>query len=99
MPEETNLIDPSLLKVFRREKLSNKENKEETSINLLDKLIAKTVETALNRGVIDVKNKIIQDSTHTNARFQHIFPREELIRQAKLLRKSVYKISRKWYKG
>lgn len=92
IPEETNLIDPSLLTVFRRERLSNKENEEKTSTNLLDKLIAKTVEIALKEGLIEVKNKIIQDSTHTNARFQHISPREELIRQAKELRKSVYKI-------
>lgn len=92
VPEETNLIDPSLLTVFRRERLSNKENEETTSTNLLDKLIAKTVELALKEGLIEVKNKIIEDSTHTNARFQHISPREELIRQAKLLRKSVYSI-------
>lgn len=91
-PEETNLIDPSLLTVFRRERLSNSENEDETSTNLMDKLIAKTVEIALEEGIIEVKNKIIQDSTHTNARFQHISPREELIRQAKELRKSVYKI-------
>ena len=92
IPEETNLIDPSLLTVFRRERLSNKENEEVTSENLLDKLIAKTVEIALKEGLIEAKNKIIQDSTHTNARFQHISPREELIRQARELRKSVYKI-------
>ena len=92
LPEEINLIDPSLLTVFRRERLSNKENEEETSTNLMDKLIAKTVEIALSEGLIEVKNKIIQDSTHTNAMYQHISPREELIRQAKELRKSVYKI-------
>ena len=92
VPEETNLIDPSLLTVFRRERLSNKENEETTSTSLLDKLIAKTVKLALDEGLIEVKNKIIGDSTHTNARFQHISPREELIRQAKLLRKSVYSI-------
>ena len=92
LPEEVNLIDPSLLTVFRRERLSNKENEEETSTNLMDKLIAKTVEIALSEGLIEVKNKIIQDSTHTNAMYQHISPREELIRQAKELRKSVYKI-------
>ena len=46
-PEDTNLIDPSLLTVFRRERLSNKENKEITSTNLMDKLIAKTVQIAL----------------------------------------------------
>lgn len=92
LPEEVNLIDPSLLTVFRRERLSNKDNEEETSTNLMDKLIAKTVEIALKEGVIEVKNKIIQDSTHTNAMYQHISAREELIKQAKELRKSVYKI-------
>lgn len=92
LPEEVNLIDPSLLTVFRRERLSNKENEEETSTNLMDKLIAKTVEIALAEGVIKVKNKIIQDSTHTNSMYQHISPREELIKQAKELRKAVYKI-------
>ena len=92
LPEETNLIDPSLLTVFRRERLSNKDNEEETSTNLMDKLIAKTVEIAIKEGIIETKNKIIQDSTHTNAMYQHISPREELIKQAKELRKSIYKI-------
>lgn len=92
LPEEVNLIDPSLLTVFRRERLSNKENEEETSTNLMDKLIAKTVEIALKEGVIEVKNKVIQDSTHTNSMYQHISHREELIKQSKELRKSIYKI-------
>ena len=85
-PEETKLINPSLLTVFRRERLKNEEE------NLMDKLINKTVEIALEKGLIEVKNKIIVDSTHTNAMYHHISPREELIRQAKELRKSVYKI-------
>ena len=85
-PEETKLINPSLLTVFRRERL--KDEKE----NLMDKLINKTVEIALEKGLIESKNKIIVDSTHTNAMFHHISPREELIRQAKELSKSVYKI-------
>ena len=85
-PEETKLINPSLLTVFRRERLKDEER------NLMDKLINKTVEIALEKGLIEVKNKIIVDSTHTNAMFHHISPREELIRQAKELRKSVYKI-------
>lgn len=91
-PEEINLIDPSLLTVFRRERLSSKENEEETSTNLMDKLIAKTVEIAIKEGIITSKNKLIQDSTHTSAMYQHISPREELIKQAKELRKSIYKI-------
>ena len=85
-PEETKLINPSLLTIFRRERLKNEEE------NLMDKLINKTVEIALEKGLIEVKNKIIVDSTHTNAMFHHISPREELIRQAKELRKSIYKI-------
>ena len=85
-PEETKLINPSLLTVFRRERLKDNED------NLMDKLINKTVEIALEKGLIEVKNKIIVDSTHTNAMFHHISPREELIRQAKELRKSIYKI-------
>ena len=85
-PEETKLINASLLTVFRRERLKDEEE------NLMDKLINKTVEIALEKGLIEVKNKIIVDSTHTNAMFHHISPREELIRQAKELRKSVYKI-------
>ena len=85
-PEETKLINPSLLTVFRRERLKDEEE------NLMDKLINKTVEIALEKGLIEVKNKLIVDSTHTNAMFHHISPREELIRQAKELRKSVYKI-------
>lgn len=85
-PEETKLINPSLLTVFRRERLKDEEE------NLMDKLINKTVDIALEKGLIEVKNKIIVDSTHTNAMFHHISPREELIRQAKQLRKSIYKI-------
>ena len=42
--------------------------------------------------VIEIKNKIIVDSTHTNSMFHHVSAREELIRQVKELRKSVYKI-------
>ena len=85
-PEETKLIDSSLLTVFRRERLVDNDT------NLMDRLIEKTVELALEKGLIEVKNKIIVDSTHTNAMYSHISPREELIRQAKKLRKSVYKI-------
>lgn len=85
-PEDTKLINPSLLTVFRRERLTDNEE------NLMDKLIEKTVQLALEKGLIEVKNKIIVDSTHTNAMYSHISSREELIRQAKNLRKAVYKI-------
>ena len=58
----------------------------------MNKLIGKTVEIAIAEGIFEVKNKIIQDSTHTNAMYQHISLRQELIKQAKELRKSVYKV-------
>lgn len=62
-------------------------------LNLLDLLISKTVEIALEKGVIEAKNKLIQDSTHSNAMFQHISPREELIKRGKDLRKAVYAVA------
>lgn len=48
----------------------------------MDKLINKTVEIAIEKGLIEVKNKLIVDVTHINAMFHHISPREELIKQA-----------------
>jgi len=83
-PEELDLIDPSLLTVFRRQRLKD--------ANMLDLLINKTVELALKEGLIKVKNKLIQDSTHTNSMFSHISPREALIKHAKELRKAVYNV-------
>ena len=47
-PEETKLIDASLLTVFRRERLLDNDN------NLMDKLISKTVEIAIEKGLIEV---------------------------------------------
>ncbi len=90
-PEEIKLIDASLLTVFRRERLIDNDT------NLMDKLISKTVEIAKEKGLIELKNKLIVDSTHTNAMYNHISPREELIRQAKELRKSVYKIDERMH--
>ena len=53
-PEETSLIDPSLLSKFRTMRLAD--------TNVLDLLIAKTVEIALEKGVIASKNKLIVDA-------------------------------------
>ena len=81
-PEETEFIDPSLLTKFRRTRLKD--------TDLLNVLIGKTVEIGKKKGIIHDHEKIIVDSTHTNALYQHISPREELIRRAKELRKSAY---------
>lgn len=86
-PEELEFIDASSLSKFRHIRL--------VDINLLDMLIQRTVEIALENNIISVKNILIQDSTHSNAMFQHISPREELIKRAKELRKAVYSVSPK----
>ena len=86
--EEEEFIDPSLLSKFRRNRIETKEKSE----NILDKLIKKTIELAMKEGVLGEKVKIILDSTHTLARYGKLSPREELIRQARNLRKSIYKI-------
>ncbi len=83
-PEETEFINPSSLSKFRHMRLKD--------MNLIDLMISKTVEIALEKGLIQVKNKLIQDSTHSNAMFQHISPREELMKRAKELRKAVYAV-------
>lgn len=97
-PEETKLISPSLLTVFRRERLvefekdenGNMVAKDDKTEDLMDALIKKTIELALESGVINAKNMLIADSTHSNSLYSHISPREMLIRQAKTLRKLVY---------
>lgn len=79
---EAKLIHPTSLTKFRKLRL-----KDET---LLDKLIQKTVEIALEHGLIKTK-EIIADSTHTNSLFNHKSPVEILTEQSKKLRKTVYK--------
>lgn len=99
-PEETKLIDPSLLTVFRRERITKYETNDkgervkvkDSSQELMNQLIAKTIEIALNKGIISSKVKITVDSTHTNTRYSHISPRQELINEAKKLRKAVYEV-------
>ena len=84
--------------MFRRERLvefvedenGKKVPKDDKTEDLMDLLINKTVELALENGVISAKNKLIMDSTHSNSLYSHISPREMLIRQAKSLRKLVY---------
>lgn len=81
-PEEA-VIEPSSLTKFRKLRLKD--------VNLLDILIGKTVEIALEHGLIKTKS-IILDSTHTKARYNQKTPREVLLEYSKRLRKSVYEI-------
>jgi transposase len=82
-PEETDLIDSSSLTKFRRNRLKDK--------NLLDLLINKTVEIAIEKGVLKSKT-IIVDSTHTSSRYHPQSPKEILETRSKSLRKAVYSV-------
>ena len=84
-PEKVNFINPSSLSKFRHMRLKD--------ANLLELLISRTVDIALKAGVMEAKVNLILDSTHTNAMYQHISPREELIKRARELRKAVYAVN------
>lgn len=83
MAPEEKVIHPSSLTKFRKLRLKD--------INLLDMLISKTVQIALENGVIQSKSVIV-DATHTKSRYNQKFPRQALQEQAKKLRRSVYKV-------
>ncbi len=83
MAPEDMVIDPSSLTKFRKLRLKD--------VGLLDMLIRKTVEIALERDLIKSKS-IIVDATHTKARFNQKSPKEFLMEKSKLLRKAVYQI-------
>jgi len=83
MTPEQDVIDSSSLTKFRKLRLKN--------ANLLDLLVNKTVEIAIEKGIIKSK-AIIVDSTHTRSRYNQKSPCEILIEASKNLRKSVYKI-------
>jgi len=83
MAPEESVIESSSLTKFRKLRLQDK--------NLLDLLIGKTVEIAIDEGVIK-SSSIIVDSTHTKARYNQKTPREILLEYSKDLRKAIYKI-------
>lgn len=80
---EDDVIDSSSLSKFRKLRL--------TDDGLLDLLIGKSVEIAIEQGVLKSK-RLIVDSTHTCSRYHHLSPIEVLREQAKRLRKSVYNV-------
>lgn len=83
MAPEESVIEPSSLTKFRKLRLKD--------VNLLDLLINKTVEIAIEKGIIKSKS-IIVDATHTKARYNQKSPKEILMDRSKKLRKAVYKI-------
>lgn len=81
-PEEA-VINPSSLTKFRKLRLKD--------MKLLDILIAKTVQIALDKGIITSKS-IIVDATHTKSRYNQNTPRQVLQEQSKKLRRTVYEV-------
>jgi transposase len=83
MAPEEPVIEPSSLTKFRKLRLKD--------VNLLDMLINKTVEIAIEKEIIKSKS-IIVDATHSKARYNQKLPREILMDRSKKLRKAVYTI-------
>ena len=83
MAPEEKVINPSSLTKFRKLRLKD--------MNLLDLLISKTVQLALEKGIIK-SNSIIVDATHTKSRYNQKTPRQALQEQSKKLRRSVYEV-------
>lgn len=83
MAPEDPVIEPSSLTKFRKLRLKD--------TNVLDMLINKTVEIAIQKRIIK-SNAIIVDATHTKARYNQKSPREILMDRSRKLRKAVYKV-------
>lgn len=83
MAPEEDVIEPSSLTKFRKIRLKD--------LNLLDMLVNKTVEIAIEKEIIKSK-AIIVDATHTKARYNQKTPKEILMDRSKKVRKAVYKI-------
>jgi hypothetical protein len=83
MAPEDPVIEPSSLTKFRKLRLQDE--------NLLDMLVNKTVEIAIEKEVIKSKS-IIVDATHTKARYNQMSSKEILMDRSKKLRKAIYQI-------
>ncbi len=81
MAPEDPVIDPSSLTKFRKLRLKD--------MDLMDMLIGKTVELAIEKEILK-STSIIVDATHTKARYNQKSPREILQDRAQKLRKSIY---------
>ena len=79
---EDDVIDPSLLTEFRRQRLND--------VNLLDMLIGKTVGVAMEKGIIKTKT-IIVDATHTISRANALSPIDVLKLRGKEVRDKIGK--------
>lgn len=79
-PEE-DVIHPSLLAKFRRQRLKD--------VDLLELLVRRTVQLALEKGVLEAST-ILVDATHTVSKYNKQTPSQILRERAKQLRKALY---------
>lgn len=82
MAPEDPVIDSSSLTQFRKLRLKD--------INLLDLLIQRTTEIAIELGLIEIKAALIVDSTHSHSRYRSRSAAQYLNEQAKAVRKATY---------
>jgi transposase len=82
MAPEDSVIDSSSLTQFRKMRLKD--------INLLDLLIQRTTEIAIEHGLIEIKAALIVDSTHSHSRYRSRSAAQYLNEQAKAVRKATY---------
>jgi len=80
---EDSVIEASSLTKFRKLRMKDE--------SIMDKLISKSVEIALNNGIKLTKTLIV-DSTHSEARYNAKSAREYLLELCKNLRKKVYDV-------
>ena len=86
-PEEIDIIDPSTLTKFRKLRIKN--------TDILNQLIRKTVEIALENDLIKSKT-LIMDATHTTSIFNKTTPGRLLLDHAKNLRKQIYRVNEEY---
>ena len=84
---EDDVIHPSLLSKFRRQRLKD--------VNLLDMLLGKTVSIAQQHGLLKGKS-ILVDSVHTLSRYNRKTAGQYLKEKSKALRKSIYVFFPEW---
>ena len=83
MTPEEKVINASSLTKFRKLRLKD--------TNVLDMLISKTVEIAIEKEIIKSKS-IIVDATHTKSRYNCKTPQQVLQEQSRALRREIYKM-------
>ena len=83
MAPEEDVIHPSSSTKFRKLRLKD--------VELLDLLIKKSVEIAIEHDLIKSK-AIIVDSTHTQSRYHQKSPKDYLVELSKKLRRQVYEV-------